>query len=149
VTPTLRRRGQGGETLLELLLTVAILGTAFIGVLAGIGTTLTASDTQRQAATAETVLRSYAERMKDPVDVPYVACATTATYATPVGFTLPTPEWSASVTTVLLWQGNTPPTFLASCPVPDKGVQQLTLTVTSPAGGHQTVQTVVIAKRKP
>jgi type II secretory pathway pseudopilin PulG len=144
----MRRRGQRGETLIELLLTVGILGTAFVGVLAGIGTTLTASDSQRQAATAETVLRSYAERMKDPVDVPYVDCATTATYTTPVGFTLPSAQWSASVTTVLLWQGNTPPTFLASCPVPDKGVQQLTLRVTSPAGAHQAVETVVIAKRE-
>jgi type II secretory pathway pseudopilin PulG len=144
-----RARGQRGETLLELLLTVSIMGTAFIGVLAGIGTTLTASDTQRQTATAETVLRSYAERMKDPVDVPYVDCATTASYAAvPVGFTLPNAGWTATVTTVTKWQGDSPPTFSAPCS-PDKGVQQLTLQVKSPAGAHQAIETIVIAKRKP
>jgi Tfp pilus assembly protein PilV len=85
-------RGQGGETLLELLVTVSIMGTAFVGVLAGIGATFMATDSHRQEATAETVLRNYAERMKDPTGAPYVTCATTATYASPTGFSLPADE---------------------------------------------------------
>jgi hypothetical protein len=53
------------------------------------------------------------------------------------------------VTEALYWQGDTPPTFTGSCPSPDSGLQQLTLTVKSPAGDHQVTQTIVIVKRKP
>jgi type II secretory pathway pseudopilin PulG len=147
--PGARARGSRGETLLELLVTVSIVGTAFMGILAGIGTTFNATDSQRKGATAESVLRSYAERIGDPTDVPYVNCATTATYGSPTGFALPAAGWSASVTTVNQWQGDTPPTFTPSCPSPDKGLQQLTLTVTSPAGAHQLTANLVIVKRKP
>ena len=140
---------ENGETLLELLVSVAIMGTAFVAILAGIGTTLIATDSHRQQATAETVLRSYAERIQDAADVAYVDCATTASYANPVGFSLPASGWSASVSSVLFWQGDTPPTFAASCPTPDNGLEQLTLTVQSPAGSRQATETVVIVKRKP
>ena len=101
------------------------------------------------------MLRSYAERMKDPTDVPYVDCATTATYGTPNGFSVPAGGWTATVTTLLYWQGDTTPATFTSAFTggaqlrsPDKGIQQLTLTVTSPAGAHQATATVVIAKRK-
>jgi Tfp pilus assembly protein PilV len=143
-------RGERGETLLELLVTVSIMGTAFVGILAGIGTTFVATDSHRQDATAETVLRSYAERMQDPTGMTYVNCATSSTYGTPSGFTLPaTPAgWTAVVTSALIWQGDTPPTFTSTCTT-DKGLQQLTLRVQSPAGAHQATATVVIVKRKP
>lgn len=143
------RNHENGETLLELLVSVAIMGTAFVAILAGIGTTLIATDSHRQQATTEAVLRSYAERILDPTDVAYVACATTANYASPTGFSLPATGWSASVTSVLARQGDSPPTFAASCPSPDKGLQQLTLRVQSPAGQHRATETVVIVKRKP
>jgi type II secretory pathway pseudopilin PulG len=146
--PRSRRRGEVGETLLELLVTVSIMGTVFVGVLAGIGTVFVATDSHRQDATAEAVLRSYAERLEDPTDVPYVDCATAGTYVSPTGFTLPAaPGWTASVTSALIWQGDTPPTFTSTCAA-DKGLQQLTLRVTSPAGDHQATETIVIVKRK-
>jgi len=146
-----RRRDDLGETLLELLVTVSIMGIAFVGILAGIGTTFMATDSHRQDATAEAVLRSYAERMKDPTGMVYVNCATTATYGVPTGFALPaTPAgWTATVTSSLYWQGDTAPaTFTGVCGT-DKGLQQLTLRVQSPAGSHQATETVVIVKRKP
>jgi Tfp pilus assembly protein PilV len=150
--PRARRRGdERGETLLELLVTVTIMGIAFVGILAGIGTTFMATDSHRQEATAETVLRNYAERLQDPTGVPYVNCATTAANYTSVnGFTVPaTPAgWTAVVTTLLYWQGDTPPTFTSTCGT-DKGLQQLSLRVQSPAGSHQATETVVIVKRKP
>jgi Tfp pilus assembly protein PilV len=142
------RKAEGGETLLELLISVTIMSIAVVALVAGMGTTLIASDVHRQNATAETVLRSYAERLQDPTDVPYVACATTSTYSSVPGFSLPGAGWSASITTVLAWQGDTPPTFSSSCPSPDRGLQQLTLRVQSPAGSHQATETLVIVKRK-
>jgi hypothetical protein len=145
-----RRAGELGETLVELLVTVAIMGTAFVGVLAGIGTTFMATDSHRQDATAEAVLRSYAERMKDPTGMVYVNCATSATYGTPNGFSVPAAGWTATVTTLLYWQGDTAPaTFTSAVCSTDKGLQQLTLTVKSPTGAHQATATVVIVKRKP
>ena len=149
-----RRRPRGerderGETLVELLVTIVIMSTAFVGIIAGIGTTFMATDSHRQAATAEGVLRAYAERIADPVDVPYVDCATTANYANPVGFVLPAGGWSATVTKVAAWQGDSPPTFGPSCPGAGVGVQQITLTVKSPAGLHQATVSIVIVKRKP
>ena len=143
------RRGQRGETLLELLVTVTIMGTAFVGILAGVGVTFSATDSHRQQATGETVIRDYAERIQDPVDTVYVDCATTANYPNPItGFTLPT-GWTASVTKVSAWQGDSPPTFGVSCPTAGQGIQQVTLTVKSPTGAHQAIETVVIVKRKP
>ena len=125
------------------------MGVAFIGILAGIGTTFAATDSHRQAATAEGVVRNYAERMADPSDVAFVDCATTTSYPTPIGFALPATGWTASVTSVSWWQGNSPPTFEASCIAAGKSLQQLTLTVKSPAGYHQATATLVIVKRKP
>lgn len=138
-----------GETLLELLVSVSIMGTAFVAIIAGIGTTLLSTDVHRQASTAEVVLRSYAERIQDPTDVPYVDCATTSSYASPTGFSLPGAGWSASITSVRAWQGDSPPTYSSTCPASDKGLQQLTLRVQSPGGNHQVTETLVIVKRKP
>jgi type II secretory pathway pseudopilin PulG len=144
------RAGQRGETLVEILVTVSIMSIAFVGILAGIGVTFMATDSHRQDATAEAVLRSYAERMQDPTGMAYVNCATTATYGIPAGFSVPaTPTgWTAVVTNELNWQGDTPPTFATTCTT-DKGLQQLTLRVQSPVGAHQATETVVIVKRKP
>ncbi len=128
-------------------MTVSIMGTAFVALLAGIATTFVATDSHRQAATAEGVTRNFAERLQDPTDVAYVDCATTSTYTTPPGFVLPSGGWTATVTKVLAWQGDSPPTFAVACPAAGKGVQQLTLTVKSPAGVHQVTDTVVIVKR--
>jgi Tfp pilus assembly protein PilV len=142
-------RGQRGETLLELLVSVSIMSIAFVGIIAGIGTTFIASDSHRQDATAEGVLRSYAERMGDATDVAYVDCATAASYPSPTGFALPAAGWTASLATPLYSTGGSTPTFTTTCPSPDKGLQQLTLTVKSPIGPHQATESVVIVKRKP
>jgi prepilin-type N-terminal cleavage/methylation domain-containing protein len=145
-------RAQQGETLIELLITVTIMGVLFVAVMAGTATSISMSDFHRQDGTAEGVIRSYAERVSDPTDVPYVDCGsvTTATYATPIGFTLPNADWTASVTSVTFWQGATlNPAFSSACPSPDKGLQQITLQVQSKAGKSQARESVVIVKRKP
>src|SRR5258708_31238909 len=130
-----RAREQRGETLLELLVTVSIMGTAFVGVLAGIGATFMATDSHRQEATAETVLRNYAERVKDPTGAPYVGCATTAAYSSPTGFSVPGAGWTAAVTTALIWQGDTPPPFTSTSST-GKGLHQRTRPAQPPAGAR-------------
>jgi prepilin-type N-terminal cleavage/methylation domain-containing protein len=145
-------RAERGETLIELLITVTIMGVLFVAVMAGTATSIAMSDFHRQDGTAEGVIRAYAERVADPTDVPYVDCGsvTTATYATPIGFTLPNTDWTASVTSVVFWQGaGSNPQFSGVCPSPDKGLEQLTLQVQSKAGKNQARESVVIVKRKP
>lgn len=142
-----RRGGQRGETLLELLVTITIMGAAFVAILTGVGVAIASSDSHRQEATAEGVLRSYAERIEDSAEpsTTYAECATTGSYA-PAGFTAPT-GWTVSVTNVAYLQtGNT---FGGSCPSnPDLGAQQLTLLAVSPHAKNGATETVVIVKRR-
>jgi type II secretory pathway pseudopilin PulG len=139
-------RRESGETLVELLVTVVILGTSIVAVVLGVATAVASSDSHRQEATAEGVLRSLAERIADPRDVPYQDCATTGTYSvSPPGFN-PPPGWTLSVTNVAYLQGDN--TYGASCGT-DLGAQQLSLRAQSPHVAHQATETVVIVKRRP
>ena len=92
------------------------MGMAFVGILAGIGTTFVATDSHRQDATAEAVLRSYAERMRRP---DRHASTSTARRRPPTArrtvSACPRRAGRAVVTSVGYWQGDTAPaTFTAS-----------------------------------
>ena len=142
-----RGRGERGETLVELLVTVVIMGSAIVALVAGVATAIASSDTHRQDATAEGVLRAFAERTVDPRDVPYVDCATTASYSTtPTGFTAPS-GWSLSITGVSYLQADK--SYSGACPSPDLGAQQITLRAVSPHTKNGADQSIVVVKRKP
>ena len=137
---------ESGETLLELLVTITIMGAAFVAIIAGVGVAIASSDSHRQEATAEGVLRSYAERIQDSKDVAYVDCATTANYGSPAGFTAPT-GWTVSLTGVAYLQADT--SYAGGCPSPDRGAQQLTLRAVSPHVKNGATETLVVVKRRP
>jgi Tfp pilus assembly protein PilV len=143
VTATAPRRDERGETLIELLVSVLILGTAFIAILAGVGVAIASSDGHRQEATAEGVLRNYAERVQDSRDVPYADCAGVSSYATVPGFSSPA-GWTVSVTQVSYLE--TDNTFGGTCPSPDRGAQQLTLRAVSPHPDNGATETITIVK---
>jgi prepilin-type N-terminal cleavage/methylation domain-containing protein len=147
-----------GLSLIELMISVAILGIAFVAVLGGMTSSIFASDVHRKQSDVTTILRSYAESIKAAA---YSECATTyspsfsgltgTTYTAADGirFTIP-------ATTVLHWNGNTgTPTFVAagsigscaSSPASDNGLQQVTITVSSVDA--RASQTIKIAKRRP
>jgi prepilin-type N-terminal cleavage/methylation domain-containing protein len=129
--------GQAGFSLVELLVTVAILGTAFTVFVGGMGTSIVASDYHRTQTTAEAVLRTFAETVKSRT-TPYVPCATSYTGpATPSGYT-------ASVTAIAYWNGTA---YVASCPATDRGLQRISLRVDAANG--RDVETVDIVKRTP
>lgn len=60
------RRGGGdaGETLVELLITVTLLGIVIVALLAGLATAVRLSDTHRAQANADVALEAAAEAVK-------------------------------------------------------------------------------------
>lgn len=118
-----------GESLLELMIAIALMGVAVVALMAGVATTITISDTQRKQATAAMTVRDYAEALQEYVaDGNYRNCATT--YAVP-GFTPPA-GFSARVVpgSVQYWTGLL---WLPLC-LPDQGLQRLRVSVRSEDG---------------
>lgn len=61
------RRRESGETLIELLVAVVVLGIAGVGLVSGLTTGVIGSDTHRRLSNGETVLRAYGELVKNEV----------------------------------------------------------------------------------
>jgi len=142
-------RDQRGETLAEMIVTIAILGIAIVAIVGAMGTMVIATDVRSKQARAEATLRSWSDAMNSN-SVAYVNCATTSTSgysATGAGVTLPS-GMSASITAVTYWNGTStnPATFTSTCPSTDAGLQQLTLQVASTDG--RVAKTATIVKRK-
>lgn len=101
-----------GETLLEILITVVILGIAFVAILGSMGTSTAASGTHKRQVEANALLVSAADRLKSQAETPYVSCATpaTASYVTSIqSVSLPTgaivTPSSLTITAVNYWNG--------------------------------------------
>jgi len=114
-----------GETLLEVLIAVTIMGILVVAVVGGVATSILMSDVHRKETTAGAYVRNYAETLHRS----YALCiaGTAPNYASilaaqPSGFNPPT-------ATVKFWNGES---FSSSnCPVTDLGLQQITLTLAS------------------
>jgi type II secretory pathway pseudopilin PulG len=126
-----RRRGGGdqGETLLELIMAIAILGLCVVAIGSGIAMTITISVVHRKQATAQSALRNYAELLPQS----YAKCATSQTYAS----LLPVPSGFPAPTVVVNYWMPAAASFTTNqtCPVGgDTGLQQVALTLTSTTG---------------
>lgn len=139
------RRDDRGETLIELLVAVAIMGVALVAVMAGLGTSVLVSDIHRKQATAGAVLRNYAEAINSAVtNGGYVACASSAAYASPSGFAVPTGYRAEVVAgSMRYWSGTA---WVDTCSV-DAGLQQLTARVAS--ADDRADETLVLTLRVP
>ncbi len=128
----LRRRRQPhdrGESLIEALVTISILGIAVVALLGGILIGIQTSVMHRKQAQAQGELRSWAERISTDL---YDACATPGNFA---GYVPPADlagKVSGSVTAVQYWNGTA---FVGSCGA-DSGLQKVTLKVTVAPGVH-------------
>ncbi len=134
-------RDDRGTTLVELLVTVVILGLALVALLGGLGTAVIVSDQHRQQAVAGAAVRSYAEAVGAAA---YVNCATSAQLANPTGYASPA-GYTSTVTRVQYWNPNTRQ-FVNTCASPDPGAQKVSLRVTSNRG--QATETLEIIVRK-
>jgi type II secretory pathway pseudopilin PulG len=131
-----------GESLVELLVTVVILGIATAGIAGALFATGRASNAHRQMALAQNALRVWAEQLGAGI---YNDCAAPDSFADPdPDPALPT-DFTAAVATVQYWSGTA---FVSTCGT-DTGVQKVTLTVTAPNGlARAVVRSMVVILRK-
>jgi Tfp pilus assembly protein PilV len=131
-----------GETLLELLITVVIMGVAVVALVGGIATAIRMSDIHRKQAEAGAYVRAYAEAIENAVARPrsaYVECAGPSAYAV---YATGNAAYTAQPPVVTYWNGST---FSASC-ASDTGVQKVSLSVTA---GNTVAETIDVIIRKP
>jgi Tfp pilus assembly protein FimT len=128
-----RRHSEAGETLAELLVTIAILGLAIVVITAGLGAAIISSDVHRGHATADGLARSTAECLKDRTQ-PYQASGNySSSGCIPSGVSVATQWWTGTPTS--------PAAFSSTSNA--NGLEQLTVTATS--GSSR--QTVAVLKR--
>jgi prepilin-type N-terminal cleavage/methylation domain-containing protein len=140
---------ENGFSLVEVLVTIVIVGVTFSALLGGLITTIIVSSLHRHQATADSVARSAAEWIKDGTANanPFQPCATNGSYSFS-GLSVPT-GYSVAITGVENWDWSGPPvtasfvpTFSPSAPgCTNHGLQRITIVVTSSdAQVHETVQ---------
>lgn len=153
-----------GESLIEVLITVSIVGLGVVAIVTSVGSTFRLSGVSREESEADQVLVRYAENL---VAVPYQACtsgsvpygaaAISAIPSTnlPDGITVAAPGSAAarpdafelSIESVSYWSGDVAPaTFSTTCPASDLGSQELTVLVH--AGDRSLDRTMTIVKRR-
>lgn len=158
-----RLAGDCGETLIEVIIAMLILGIVFVAILAGLGTSIATSLFHKKQATAQTIARDFGEYMQFTAS--YHDCGSAADYSTDVdnfksAYALPdgshpltggSPTYAVSITGLSYWDGNSAPAaFVGSCST-DKGAQRFTLNVTTSSGTRITdnvVEVLQVVKRK-
>jgi Tfp pilus assembly protein PilV len=133
-----------GESLIELLVAVLIMGTAVVAVVGGLGTAIMMTDVHRKQAAVAAHLNAFAATIESVVaasPTQYVECATETSYPSYD----PGAGYDAEITPpVLYWNGSS---FGASCATGDTGVQRVRLRVWSTDGRAD--QTLDLIIRKP
>ena len=156
-----------GETLVELLVTIAIMAVSFTALLGAVMAVVGMSALDRRTVQAQSMVKSWGEYLSSQVADAgagaYVPCATKAAYNANGTWTYGSPlpalpsGFSASVGAVRYWNGTT---FTAGSGVDgsgnpvcvaadDTGVQQVELQVTvdvAPYPAHTTTYTMVVRR---
>lgn len=132
--------GDAGETLVELLITLVILGVGVVALLGGLFVTVQTSALHRNQVVAQNVLRGWAEQIGAEE---YTHCATPDSFSPP---TLPS-GFSGTVVAVQYWDGTS---FTDSCDPGDTGIQKVSLRITVSKNPFPGItQSVDVVVRKP
>ncbi len=151
-----RGGAEAGDTLVELMITVAILGVSMVAILGGIWATLRSADYNSKSSSADTVLRAFAETMNEGRATDtyhYVPCTTAGGQVPYPTYTPAAPydHYTATITKIRYLNGYSgdEPVWSDTCPASDGGLQELTLKVTGPDNVPEVrgTETVTIVKR--
>lgn len=115
---TMRDRG---ETLVEIVITILIIGIAVTALVSGLASSAAAGGAHRLNVSSDTTMRNYAEATKAAAQSCIAGAAFTAEYTPPTGFQVATSPANAR------------------CPLVAQATL-LTLTVTGPSGVRQTME---------
>ena len=122
--PARKRASERGETLVELMVTISILGVSMVAILGAIWTTLRVADFNSKSSSADTVLRTFAETLKqgDSADIyHYVPCTTAGGQVTYPAYNPPAPydHYTATITKIRYLNGfdsDNEPIWSDTCP---------------------------------
>jgi prepilin-type N-terminal cleavage/methylation domain-containing protein len=109
---------EAGVTLIELLVTISIMGIAMVALVGSLGSVVFGSDIHRKQARSDIVLRAYAEAL-DQTDMNTGSCATAVAAYAPsgVGYTsVPAGFTAAGPTSAEIEYWNGPASVFVSCP---------------------------------
>lgn len=139
-----RVRGEQGETLLELIVAIAILGVCVVAIGSGIAMSVKISAIHRNQATASAFLHNYAEAVQGS----YTPCsgAIPPNYVAVGSLAPPTNGFNAPTATVTFWDPTAVSFNTGSCPGADPGLQQVTLNLAS-SDGLVTESLVVVVRK--
>jgi type II secretory pathway pseudopilin PulG len=153
----LRRAGPDdrGETLVELMVAIGIIGVTVVAVLGGIAASVKMTDIHRKQARANAFLRAAAEQVESTVaalPTGYRACgsagAGVAAYEPSVDIAVPASSgFEANVTNVESWDAAASPPRFVACASTDSGVQRVTIRVRST--DDRAIETLGVIIRKP
>ena len=135
------RRGQTGFSLIEVLLSIAIIAVVVMGVLAGFFTTVTASGGVGRRAGADAVLATMTERV---ASIPYRSCTSASQLNTDLNSLTQVVGYSAVVVKVE-YLAAAASGFTSTCTT-DRGAQLVSLKVTPKVVGATPVTGQVVVR---
>lgn len=144
-----RARDDRGETLVELVVAVAVLGIAAVAILGGMLLSVKSSDIGRKYATSGAYVRSFAEAIQNHVDnnSGYVDCAAPGVYETAVRGTYGLDEGKYTPTSSKAWWWSGSEWKETGCTSAlDGGLQRITVSVASKDGRGTESLTVVLRR---
>jgi Tfp pilus assembly protein PilV len=132
------RPTDAGESLVELLVSIAIFGVAVLAILGALTMSASSSSLHEGQAKAQNALRNWAEQISGAT---YVECASAAQIATAA--TVPS---GGSVGAVRYWSTSAK-SFSGTCS--NSGLQQVTLNYSAPSSLGAFTQSLDVIIRKP
>jgi prepilin-type N-terminal cleavage/methylation domain-containing protein len=131
-----------GDTLIELLIALVVLGLASVALITALGTTVSAESDHRDLATFNTILTSSSQQALSEMEQSpnlFTTCPANllSYYQAQVPITVASPyasDYTASITSVQYWEGTN---FGSACTTNNDVPQEVQVTVTNTTNGEQ------------